>query len=155
MNSFLSILLGTCATILLTFYDSGANNKSPFGSKRWYVYANTIHPALDFNMDGKKDTDLIQLMEPCERDDSAFYAPDGTVTTFRGRLRCDEEEEDEEETGTWRYDPKTKILTLHSYDSRKAIVATVVRSTASEIELLSEHRSSAGIHTIRTIFRAR
>lgn len=151
--------------ILLTFLVSGAGSpvsvpaaktqKSIFGNKRWAVASSTIQPALDVDMDGRPDTDLTILLPPCEKDDTEQYTEEGTIVTYRGRVKCEEDEEQEEETGTWSYDDASKTLVLDRYDSRKPVTAKVISASASEIVFTASHQSSAGKHTIRTVLKAK
>lgn len=133
---------------------SAKTQKSIFGNRRWAVASSTIQPALDVDMDGKPDTDLTILLPRCEKDDTERYREDGIIETNRGRIKCDEDEEQEEETGTWSYDEASKTLTLDRYDSRKPVKGKVISVSASEVVFTVAHQSSAGKHTIRTVLRA-
>lgn len=153
MTVFISYFL-----FVSTFFassDHHTTQDSPFGNKRWALASSTISPALDVNGDGKPDTDLTILTQVCEKDDSELYTPEGTIITYRGKSRCEEDEEDEEETGTWEYDARTKTLTVHRYDSRRPVISKVVSVSAQQIELSSQHKSSSGTHTIKTILKVK
>ncbi|WP_158624913.1 hypothetical protein [Gynurincola endophyticus] len=127
---------------------------SPFGNKYWLIESSTIQPALDVNMDGKPDTDLLVIREVCEKDDADLFREDGIIITHRGKVLCDEYEE-EEETGTWLYDAKTKKMTVKKDESRKSIEYTVKEANANRIVLITQYKSANNIHTITTTFKAR
>ncbi|MFC3196028.1 hypothetical protein ACFOET_00245 [Parapedobacter deserti] len=129
--------------------------ESPFGSHYWVVASSTIQPALDVDMDGKPDTDLLILIPPCERDDADRYLDDGTILTSRGSASCEADEEEEEETGTWSYDPTTKTLLFEKYDGGKPVEARLASASASQIVLITNHQSSKGTHTIRTTLKSK
>jgi hypothetical protein len=131
-----------------------AAQNSPFGDHFWVLTSATIHPALDVDMDGKPDTDLIILRESCEHDDASKYRSDGVIVTDHGPAKCDEEER-EEETGTWSYDSSTKAVTMDHYDSDKPMIATVVSSSSTQLVLISSHESASGTHTITTTLKSR
>lgn len=128
---------------------------SPFGDGYWILKSVTIHPALDVDMDGKPDTDLLILREACERDDASKYESDGLIRTDHGPTRCDDEEEREEETGTWSYDATTKILTMDHYDTDKPMTATVTSASSKQVVLTSRHESAYGTHMITTVLTPR
>ena len=128
---------------------------SPFGDRYWVIASVTIHPALDVDMDGKPDTDLLILRESCERDDADQYRSDGIIFTNRGSAHCDEEEEREEETGTWSFDPSTKTVIMEHYDSSKPVKASIVSASSTQVVLTSAHESAKGTHTITTTLTPR
>src|SRR5690606_26433945 len=129
------------------------NQDSPFGDYYWNVSAVTIHPALDVDLDGKPDTDLRILVPDCEKDDSERYFANGTIVSNRGLVRCDEEEETEEEVGTWSYDESMRTIIMENYDTNNPVEAQIESASDSEIVLVSQHQSSIGTHTIRMILK--
>jgi hypothetical protein len=125
---------------------------TPFGNKYWVTASSTISPALDLNLDGKPDTDVLQAVPKCEIDDAIKLLPDGVLMTHRGKNHCFDDEEEEEEAGTWSYNPKTKVLTLDYDDSRRPTVMTLVEISSDRIVATSTHESSKSKHTIRAVF---
>ncbi|SEL52826.1 hypothetical protein [Parapedobacter koreensis] len=150
------------AAIAVTLAAAGRRNipavpiqDSPFGNQYWMVASATIHPALDVDLDGKADTDLLLLVPPCERDDADRYLDDGTILTNRGPVNCDEDEEREEETGTWSYDPATKTLVMEKYDGSQPVEAHLESASAQQIVFVAKHRSSGATHIIRTTLKTK
>jgi hypothetical protein len=133
--------------------NSESQNSSPFGAHFWVVSSSTVHPAIDINGDGKPDTDLRIVVPDCELDDADQYQGDGTILTDYGRLSCDDEQEQQEESGTWSYDVTTKMLTIEKYDGGGSIQAKLESTSGTELVFVSELRSSKGRHTIRTTLK--
>lgn len=148
MKKNLSFLL-----LLIAVGFTHVNQQTPFGDHYWTIESATIQPALDLDMDGKPDTDLLSIVPTCERDDADLFKPGGQLYTHRGTARCDEEEELEEETGTWTFLDKSKRLIVERFDGNKPQEMTLVESKADRLIFQSTHESSIGKHTIRTTFR--
>ncbi|MDN3725334.1 hypothetical protein QRD02_13180 [Aequorivita sp. SDUM287046] len=151
MKTIKNIILGFN---LIFFTFSATAQESPFGDYYWTLASLTISPAVDVDMDGKVDTDLLFLIPPCERDDTYRYQNDGTIIVNRGKIQCEDDEEKIEEVGTWSYDKKTKKLILDKYDTRKNTEVIVEFSSASKIVSIKKIESPEGTHTARTIFKA-
>ncbi|MFZ4261705.1 hypothetical protein ACFRAE_06665 [Sphingobacterium sp. HJSM2_6] len=119
-----------------------------FGNNYWIVESSTIHPALDLDMDGKPDTDVLILQEPCDRDDADLFRADGVILTDWGNIRCDEEEEGITETGTWKFNPQKQILTIKKDHSRKLMEAKLIQKTSNQLTFTAHHKSSKSEHVI-------
>jgi len=128
-------------------------NDSPFGTHFWVVTSSTVHPAIDIDGDGNPDTDLLIVVPDCELDDADRYQSDGTILTDYGRHSCDEEQEQQEESGIWSYDSGSKTLTMEKYDGGGSIQARLESTSGSELVFVSELNSSKGSHTIRTTLK--
>jgi hypothetical protein len=85
--------------------------------KNLRMTALTMDPAMDFNGDGKVDTDLLEYMPQCALDNTIKFEANGKITGSEGGDVCpadgDESPTDIKE-GTWSYDDKTKILRLNT-----------------------------------------
>ncbi len=128
---------------------------SPFGSRYWLIESVTASPGLDILNNGKPETNLLKVVPPCELDDAVLYKPDGTIVTHRGKLKCEDEEEETEETGSYTYHPATKKLVQKNYDSRKTIEATLIESTPSKLVFISTLETGKGSRKITTVYRAK
>lgn len=135
--------------------NSELQNSSPFGVHFWVVSSSSVHPAIDINGDRKPDTDLRIVVPDCELDDADQYQSDGTILTDYGRLSCDDEQEQREESGTWSFDVATKMLTIEKYDGGGSIQAKLESTSGTELVFVSELRSSKGTHAIRTALKIR
>ncbi|ADQ18012.1 lipocalin family protein [Leadbetterella byssophila] len=145
----LTIALAICTSLQASQYSS------PFGNKYWIIESSTIQPALDLDLDGKPDTDILKITPACEKDDALLFRADGTILTHRGKVKCEDDEETEEETGEWTYDASSKKFTLHYFDSRKPVVATLTEISANRIVAVETHKSAKGQHTIKTVLKVK
>lgn len=148
-----SILLTSAVLLLKSFTTVFAPAaSSPFGDTYWQISAVTVTPAMDIRQNGKLETNLFLLIEKCAQDDAFLYKSDGSVHTNRGKLKCDEDEEQEEETGSWTYNAATKTLTQKNFDSRKNIEAQLKEKTSNKLVFLSIVKTSKGSHQITTVY---
>lgn len=54
----------------------------------WYFTAYTAEPAIDYDGDGTKETDLLSAMEPCQKDNFYVFRADGTGEFNYGIQKC-------------------------------------------------------------------
>jgi hypothetical protein len=146
-----SILLLALSAALSFIKRSRAEN--PFGTKYWLVSSSTISPAVDLNLDGKLDTDVLSVAPKCEIDDALRFDEEGVLTIHRGKNRCYEEEEEEGAGGSWTYE--SKILTLDYDDSRRPVKMTVLEISSQRIVTSSVLENGKTKHTIRTVLTSR
>lgn len=126
-----------------------------FTDKYWKVETMTVSPAVDLDMDGKPDTDVRVLLEECEKDDAEMYKSNNKVMKHGGSEKCDEEDPDESEVGTWKYDASTRSLTVHHYDTRKPQVLTIKEVSSGKLVLTRTFQSNKGEHLIHAVLRAK
>lgn len=143
----LIIALAICISLQASQYSS------PFGNKYWIIESSTIEPALDLDLDGKPDTDILKITPACEKDDARLFRADGIIITNRGKVSCEEDEETEEETGEWTYEASSKKLTMHNFESRKPVITTLTEISANRIVTVSKNAN--GKHTIKTVLKAK
>lgn len=131
------------------------STESPFGTHFWIIESAAITPATDIDQDGIPDTDLLKLVPDCERDDARQFRSDGSIVTHRGKIRCEEDEEVQEETGTWTFDSKTKKLVMKNDDSRRENVSTLTEARSNRLTFVSVTSGSKGSFTVRTVLRVK
>ncbi len=147
----LIISLGISQLLLITKANERAEtkiNNHVFGKHYWIVESSTIVPALDVDMDGIPDTNLLIMQETCERDDADFFREDGVILTHWGEMLCDDEEEEISETGTWKFNNEKQLLTIKKDHSRKLMEAKLVKKTSNQLVFSSNHKSSKSDHVI-------
>lgn len=105
-----------------------------FTGKYWVLTSFTANPAIDWDMDGAPETDILAKLEPCERDDAMMFRKDNKVLSHQGNISCDEDEEKETEMGEWKYTPATKQLTVMTA-GQPSRVYTVVEASAGRLVL--------------------
>ena len=140
---------------LATAFTLPTIQKAPFADKYWKLESSVVSPAIDLNMDGKADTDIRVMLEDCEKDDAEMYRTGGTVMKHEGASKCDEEDEDVSESGTWQYNAGTKQLTIKHHDTGKPQTMTVKEVSGNKMVVVSEFTSSKGKHSITAVFKAK
>jgi hypothetical protein len=65
-----------------------ASVKEMLINKKWLATSMTIDPGVDIDGDGKIDTDWMQFIEDCEKDDLTVFADDGELLTLDGAVKC-------------------------------------------------------------------
>lgn len=88
-------------------------------------------------------------------DDALRFLPTGVILIDRGHKNCEDEEEIEEEIGTFTYDSSTKVLTRILYESNRESLSVLEYTSATEVVLVNQLKTSGGMHTIRTRLKAR
>lgn len=156
-TSYTIIVIATLtgALALTAFTLPPAVQKAPFADKYWILESSVVSPAVDLDMDGKADTDILAMIEDCEKDDAEMYKTGGTVIKHSGASKCDEEEETVSESGTWEYDAATKQLTVKHHDTRKAQTLTVKELAGNRMVVTTVFTSSKGKHSITAVFKAK
>jgi hypothetical protein len=110
------------------------DGSTSFTDKTWKVDAMTINPAIDWDLDGTPDTDILGLMEECDQDDLITLRKDGKTITNYGKTKCDPSEPNEEPTGSWTFDADSKKMTL-TYDGGDVEEWTVTQNDGSTLKM--------------------
>lgn len=143
------------AAVITAFHLPAIDQKAPFADKFWKLESSVVTPAVDLDMDGKADTDIRVMMEDCEKDDAEMYKSGGKVMKHNGANKCDEDDEEVLESGTWEYNATTKQLTIKHHDTRKAQTATVKEVSGNKMVVVSSFTSSKGKHSITAVYKAK
>jgi hypothetical protein len=88
--------------------------KITFADKEWKTATWDLVVPLDLDDNGTKETDLMQVLEPCDVDDFIVFKKDGRFITNTGALQCNETEEQELYSSNWTYDEAAKVIHLKS-----------------------------------------
>ncbi len=83
--------------------------------KNLRMVALTTDPAMDFDGDGKVDSNLLAFMPECALDNTIKFENGGKISGSEGAKVCPadgEESPTDIHEGTWSYDAKTAILRL-------------------------------------------
>lgn len=127
---------------------------SSFTDKYWVMTAFTAAPGIDWDLDGTVETDILPKLEPCEKDDAIMFRKDNQVLRHHGANRCDEDEEEVEEAGTWQYTPATRQLT-RSGDGSRTATYTVVEVSGSKLVLQQNIEGKNKRHVLTATFKAK
>lgn len=129
--------------------------QAPFADKYWILESSTVVPAVDLDMDGKPDSDIRVMLEDCDKDDAEMFKTGGKLMKHNGKDKCDEEEEDVVESGTWKYNAATKQLTSHHHDTEKPQTLTVKEVSGNKMVLVYEFTSNKGKHVITGVYKVK
>lgn len=79
---------------------------------QWVRQGWNISPAIDFDGDGTQENDLWPYVQTCNRDDFYFFTTSLVYTLEEGTTKCDENDPQVIETGTWTWNSDETILTV-------------------------------------------
>ena len=155
-----AIFTATNMILLVAFshekiHGTGNTPNEAFTDKYWKLETITVSPAVDLDMDGKPDTDMRILLADCQKDDAEMYKSNNKVMKHEGSEKCDEEDPQESEVGTWKYDVSTKKLTLNKTDYNKPEVLTVKEVSSGKLVLTGTFRSKNTEHLIHAVYKAK
>src|SRR6266536_4662725 len=92
--------------------DSASANKTKkelITAEPWKRIALISTPAYDWNANGVSDTNVLNIMFPCEKDNFETYNLNGIVETNEGPSKCNSSDP-KTWTATWRFaDNETKL----------------------------------------------
>lgn len=77
----------------------------------WLTTAITINPGVDIG-NGVILTDLFSQLDACEKDDLLIFNTNGTVTADEGAVKCDANDPQSVNDGTWTISSDYQTLTL-------------------------------------------
>lgn len=143
--------MAVVATVFITaFITPSGKLQATFTDKYWLMESSSIVPAFDMNGDGKPDADMKSYLQPCDLDDLELFKTNGKFYSNAGKLKCDENQETEEEKGTYTYNAASKQITLHQIDVESPIVVTLKELTATKMVGSFEFTSPDGVKHVVT-----
>ena len=152
----LILSMGILALLNAACHASGDNRPSStsFVGKKWHMEKLTASPSIDWDVDGVKDTDIFALLEPCDKDDYLILREDGIVIRNGGAEKCDEDEDNQWEDGTWQYDAATGVLTFSM--EGKLDESKVLESNSEKLILEYHFKSTKGEeHTLTAVYQVK
>ena len=133
---------------------NGVSQSGSFVNKKWEMKSLSVAPAIDWDLDGKKDTDIFALMEGCEKDDILLLKDDKIIVRNAGKVMCDEDEAQENRTGIWSYDGANKKLVLK--EDQVAQELTIVESSANKLVVTYKWNATNGtLHKMTLVYFTR
>ena len=118
--------------------DDGGNTPVPatktqlLTSAPWIGTAATIDPPVDFG--GTLITDLFAQNEQCNRDDILNFKSDKTYTFEEGVSKCDDNDPQVFDTGTWTFNSDETVVTITSDGAGSEVMnATIISITATQM----------------------
>lgn len=113
-----SLCLGLTLTMTsLTCNDTPTTNTrvaptSAFVGQHWQMSEFQLTPNVDFDSDGQTDTDLLQFMPECDRDNTLTFEPTGAITIAEGEVLCNDRLSRSSKPEAWSYDEATGTITI-------------------------------------------
>ncbi|WP_343535473.1 hypothetical protein [Pedobacter sp.] len=136
---------------LQPLYRTVSLQQANFTDKPWKLKALSASPAIDWDMDGKLETDIFPKTEDCERDDLMILRKGGIVIKDTGKKLCEDQEAGKQEAGTWTYDAVAKRLTLTENGRSQAY--NLLEASASRLVLVYKWKTPKGkTHEIKAVY---
>ncbi|MBV4357076.1 lipocalin family protein [Pinibacter aurantiacus] len=80
-------------------------------SGSWKQTSIYFTPAVDWDLDGHTENEVINLYPPCSKDDLLTFKTNGTAVSDEGASKCDPSDPQVIETTNWKFsDNETKIM---------------------------------------------
>jgi hypothetical protein len=124
----LLLIVSLFLAILSCKKDEEPTKKDLLCGKNWILVAETISPALNYN--GTLITDLYSQLESCSKDDIGIFNTNGTYTFEEGLTKCDVNDPQVWDSGTWVFNSDQTILVLTGDGG--TLNATIVELSSSK-----------------------
>jgi hypothetical protein len=115
--------------------DEKVMKKDLLSGKDWILISETISPALDVN--GTLITDLYSQLDACDKDDIGKFNSNGTYTLEEGLTKCDVNDPQVYETGTWTFNSDETIIVTSS-STGEVTNSNIQELTANKLILKQE-----------------
>lgn len=156
--TFLFLLTIVSFTFNMSCGSSGENrdeqpikSSASFLNKPWQLKELSVNPSIDWDLDGKNDTDIFKFIDECEMDDSFLLRNDNVVVRNFGKIKCDDEEAEQTETGTWTNDKTSNKIVLKEEGKDQEL--TVVESSKNQLVLTYKWSATSGKeHTMTAVY---
>lgn len=157
MKNFGKLLLASIVmiTVMAFTYNKVSTPNEAFTDKYWKLETITVSPAVDLDMDGKPDTDMRILLEDCQKDDAEMYKSNNKLMKDEGSEKCDDEDPQQSEVGTWKYDASTKTLTINKNDSEKPQLLTIKEVSSGKLVVTGTFKSKNATHLIHAVYKVK
>ncbi|KAB2914907.1 MAG: DUF5004 domain-containing protein [Bacteroidetes bacterium] len=109
-------------------------------AKPWKMTALTVNPAI--NAGGTMITDIYAQMQACDKDDVYSFKSDKTYTQEEGATKCDPNDPQVSEAGTWTFSSDEKQIVQTSSGSTES--STLVELTETKL-VISNTETDGGI----------
>lgn len=110
LTCFLALILPSCKK------DKKSKTRTELlTSGSWHVTAYIVDPAIDWDGDGTKESDIYAIMEPCVKDNRTTFTTDGKGQLDEGATRCNSD--DPQVTSiVWSFDEREELLKVQGTD---------------------------------------
>jgi hypothetical protein len=115
--------------------DDEPTKKDLLCGKSWILISETVSPAINFN--GTLITDLFSQLEECTKDDIFIFNTNGTYTFEEGPTKCDVNDPQVWDSGTWVFNSDETILVLSS-PTMGTMNSEIIELTSSKLTVSQE-----------------
>ena len=137
MKNYL-LLLALVSTVFLTSCsddDEEVKSKTELlTASGWKLTEFTVNPAFDYDNDGTTETNLLPFVPACSQDDLTIYNADKTYAEDEGGSKCDTNDPQVFETGTWTFNGDETTLTKTKTNSTTAESFTITELTENSFK---------------------
>ncbi len=130
--------------------DEEPTNKELLCGKNWILTAETVSPAINF--DGILISDLYAQMDDCTKDDVSKFNTNGTYTFEEGATKCDVNDPQVWDSGTWVFNSDQTILVITS-PLYGTVNAEIIELTSSKIVISQESTIDGIKYTITDTYQ--
>lgn len=116
----------------------------------WVTTRIEIEPAIDFDGDGTQENNLTPYFDPCDLDDFLNLKTDKTYIIEEGASKCDPNDPQVVETGTWTLSSNNTRLVLSSGGSSSDYLLKTL--TANKMVTAEELVLNGVTYTITTTY---
>ena len=100
----------------------------------WKGTSLTVNPAIDWDNDGTKETNLTPFIDACSLDDLKIFKADKTYTEDEGATKCDPADPQVIASGTWSFNADETTLTTTESGSSTPDTFTISELTESSLK---------------------
>ncbi len=130
--------------------DAKVSKKDLLSGKNWIMTAETISPAM--NVNGTLITDLYSQTASCTKDDIGKFNSNGTYTLEEGLTKCNVNDPQVFETGTWTFNSNETILVMTS-STGSITNGNIQELTANKLILTEEETYNSINYTLTLTYK--
>ena len=150
MKNYL-LLLAVAASVSLTSCDKDDDTVTTKSKTElltagaWKGASLTVNPAIDWDGDGTKETDLTQFVDACSLDDLTIFKADKTYTEEEGASKCTSTDPQVIATGTWAFNGDESAVLLTETGSTTAETYNIAELTANSLKYTESFTDTANV----------
>ena len=158
MKNYL-LLLAVAASFSLTSCGDDEDDVTPPKTKTelltasgWKATSLTVSPAIDFDMDGTPDSDLMQFVDACSKDDVTTFKADKTYTEDEGATKCNAGDPQVFTNGTWTFNADETAVTTTENGATQSDTYNVAELTETTLKYVQTENIGGTTYTFTGTF---
>ena len=148
--SFLTVTLILFSFVGCEDEDDTPSKKDLLVEKKWELSALTVDPAIPVDQYGTMATDLYAQMDNCEKDNVLYLKENGNYSWEEGTTKCESDDPQVFETGTWSFNSDKTVLVLSRSDGEN-INYDIEDISSSELILSWQETAGTGTNYTYTV----